>query len=167
MKNRAVGEKNDVLSPDFLDFITCLERSGVDYVLVGSYAMAIHGVVRATGDIDFLYRLTEPNVRRLCAALEEFGAPPVVIDKRALLTPDIVTQFGEPPYRIDLLNGIDGVTFEQVWKSATHTVIGDQDVRVIGQTELRANKSATGRKKDEDDIRRLNPRRVKKKGRSR
>lgn len=164
MKNRVAGEKNDVLSPDFLDFIMYLDRRRVDYVLVGGYALAIYGVVRATGDIDFLYRRTKSNVRRLCAALEEFGAPPLVIDENALQTPHTVTQFGKPPYRIDLLNSIDGVTFEQVWKGATHTMIGDQDVKVIGLTELRANKSATGRKKDMDDVRKLKPRRVHKKG---
>jgi hypothetical protein len=157
-----VGGENDVLSADFHDFILCLNKYRVDYVLIGGYALAIHGVVRATGDIDFLYRRTESNVRRLCMALEEFGAPPVVIHETALLTPDIVTQFGEPPYRIDLLNSIDGVAFEQAWKGATHTNIGDQDVRVIGPKELRANKSATGRKKDADDLRRLTSRSARK-----
>lgn len=165
MKSPPGVAKNDVLFPDFLDFIRCLDRHRVQYALIGGYALAIYGVVRATGDIDFLYRRTEPNVRRLRAALEEFGAPPVVIDEAALLTRDIVTQFGQPPYRIDLLNRIDGVTFERVWKGATHTMIGDHDVRVIGERELRANKSATGRKKDEEDVRLLNPRPTQKKRR--
>lgn len=152
------GEKNDVLYADFLDFIACLNAHNVDCVLVGGYALAFHGVVRATGDIDFLYRPTRANVRRLCAALEEFGAPPVVIDAAVLVTPDIVTQFGESPYRIDLLSGIDGVTFQQVWKGATHAVLSGQRIRVIGKAELLANKSATGRKQDEVDVRRLNSR---------
>jgi hypothetical protein len=100
VKKRAAGAKNVVLSPDFLDFIACLNRHRVAYVLIGGYALAIYGVVRATGDIDFLYRRTASNVRRLCVALEDFGAPPVVVDESALLTPEIVTQFGTPPVRI-------------------------------------------------------------------
>jgi hypothetical protein len=82
----ARGENNDALSQDFLDFLTCLNEHGVDFVLVGGYALAIHGVVRATGDIDFMYRRTKTTVRRLCAAMEDFGAPPEVIDEDALMT---------------------------------------------------------------------------------
>ncbi len=149
------GESNDVLYADFLDFIACLNTHKVDCVLVGGYALAFHGVVRATGDIDFLYRPTRANVRRLCAALEEFGAPSLVIDEVALMTPDIVTQFGKSPYRIDLLNGIDGVTFQQVWRGASQAVLGGQRMKVIGRAELIANKSATGRKQDDVDVRSL------------
>jgi hypothetical protein len=152
------GERNDVLHADFLDFIAGLNEHDVDYVLIGGYALAFHGVIRATGDIDFLYRATRANVRRLCAALEEFGAPPVVIDETALMMPGVVTQFGHPPHRIDLLSGIDGVTFQQVWKGAAHVVLGDRRFRVIGRAELLANKSATGRKQDEADARTLNTR---------
>lgn len=155
MKKIVASDKNDILSLDFADFITCLNAQRVDYVLIGGYALAVHGVVRATGDIDFMYRRAKSNVKRLCAALKEFGAPPVVIDERALMTLDVVTQFGKPPNRIDLLNNIDGVTFPKVWKGAERLEIDGQKLRVIGKTELRANKSATGRKRDEDDVRRL------------
>ena len=148
---------NDVLSPDFLDFINCLDRRGVEYVLVGGYALAVYGVIRATGDIDFFYRRTEANVRHLCEALRDFGAPGNVIDKDMLLRPDIVTQFGEPPFRIDLLNAIDGVTFERAWSGAMHAEIDGNKVRIIGRVDLRVNKLATGRSKDRDDARKLTP----------
>lgn len=59
--------------------------------------------------------LSKAAVRRLCAAMEDFGAPPNVIDEDALMIPEVVTQFGQPPYRIDLLNAIDGVGFAKVW----------------------------------------------------
>lgn len=163
MSKRAGGNDNNVLSPDFLDFITCLNEHGVDFVLVGGYALAIHGVVRATGDIDFLYRRTRAMVHRLCAAMEEFGAPTDVIDEDALLTPEIVTQFGQPPHRIDLLNEIDGVTFKKVWAGATVLTIQGQTMRVIGLAELRANKASTGRPKDAEDVRRLTKRQPRKK----
>jgi hypothetical protein len=155
MKARAGGEGNAALSPDFLDFIACLNEQHVDFVLVGAYALGLHGVVRATGDLDILYRRSRANVRRLLAAMQEFGAPAEVIDQQALLTPDIVTQFGQPPFRIDLINAIDGVTFAEVWKGAVAVAIARRQVRVIGLDELRKNKRATGRKKDKDDLRRL------------
>lgn len=149
------GADNDVWSPDFEDFIGCLVEHEVRFVVVGAYALGVHGVVRATGDLDVLYRPTRANVRRLSKALVEFGAPPVVIDEDALLTPDIVTQFGQPPSRIDLLNAIDGVSFAEVWRGAIRVTIGAHPVRVIGLQELRKNKRASGRRKDDDDLRRL------------
>ncbi len=155
MRARAGGEGNDELSPDFLDFIACLDEQQVDFVLVGAYALGVHGVVRATGDLDILYRRSRANVLRLLAAMQEFGAPAEVIDEEALLTPDIVTQFGQPPFRIDLINAIDGVTFAEVWKGALAVAIAHHQVRVIGLDELRKNKRATGRKKDKDDLRQL------------
>ena len=159
MKQKDGGEDNDALSPDFLDFIVALNEQKVDFVLVGGYALGVHGIVRATGDIDFLYRATNANVRRLCNAMIDFGTPPEVIDEETLLEPRIVTQFGQPPYRIDLLNAIDGVTFAEVWRGADVTSLQGQEVRVIGLKELKANKSATGRKKDKEDVRRLNSKR--------
>lgn len=143
------------LSPHFLDFIQCLNERRVDFVLIGGYALGVHGVVRATGDMDFLFRRTRGNVRRLCEAMDDFGAPPDLIDEEALMTPEIVTQFGRPPHRIDLLNTIDGVTAHKVWTGAISTTVQGLPMKVIGLAELRLNKKATGRKKDEDDLRRL------------
>lgn len=155
MTNDGMEETRGTLSPDFLDFIVALIDNKVDFVLIGGYALAVHGVVRATGDIDFLYRSTAGNVRRLCVALREFGAPENIIDEAALLLPDTVTQFGQQPQRIDLLNAIDGVTFKEVWKGSERTDIEGNSVRVIGRAEMERNKAATGRKKDRDDIRAL------------
>lgn len=137
MTKHAIGERNDTPSDDVLEFIAQLNEHSVDFVLVGGYAMGVHGIIRATADIDFLYRSSKANVRRLCTAMERFGAPESVIDERALMTPNTVMQFGQPPYRID-------------------TTFREQRLRVIGLTELRVNKSATGRKKDLADLRKLN-----------
>lgn len=162
MSKRTVGVESDTLSPDFLDFIVCLNERRVDFVLIGGYAVGVHGVVRATGDIDFLYRRTRTNVRRLCAAMENFGAPPGVIDEEVLMTPEIVTHFGHPPHRIDLLNTIDGVGVAQVWAGSISIRVQGQKMRVIGLAELRANKAATGRRKDAEDLRRLSARKSRK-----
>lgn len=148
-------DRNDSLAPDFLDFITCLNARKVEFVLIGGYAVGVHGVIRATGDIDFLYRRTEANVRRLCEAMEEFGAPSNVIDFETLMAPATISMLGRPPYRIDLLGEIDGVSFEQVWTGSTEIVLDGEPMRVIGLAELRANKAATGRAKDREDLRKL------------
>jgi hypothetical protein len=163
MSKPAGDEANNGLSPDFLDFIVCLNERHVDFVLVGGYAMGVHGVIRATGDIDFLYRRTAKNVQALCAAMHDFGAPREVIAQASLMTSGIVTQFGNPPYRIDLLNEIDGVSFREVWNGATRTTPEGQMIRVIGLRELKKNKNATGRKKDEEDVRRLTSQKTRKK----
>jgi hypothetical protein len=146
------------LSPDFHDFIVLLNEHKVECVLVGGHALSVHGVIRATGAIDFLYRRTPKNVQRLVAAMMEFGAPVNVLDEDALMTAGIVTQFGKPPHRIDLLNVIDGVTFPAVWKGAMTVTADGQRISVIGLKELRTNKAATGRKKDAEDVRRLKER---------
>jgi hypothetical protein len=155
-------EADTGLSPDFHDFILFLNEHNVECVLVGGYALGVHGVVRATGDIDFMYRRTKKNVKRLIEAMVQFGAPANVIDEKALMNAGIVTQFGKPPHRIDLLNEIDGVTFPAVWKGAMTVRIDGQRISVIGLKELRANKGATGRKKDEEDLRQLKVRAARK-----
>ena len=155
MSRRTGSGNNDALAVDFLDFIACLNERDVDFVLVGGYALGVHGVVRATADIDLLFRRTRKTVRRLCDAMHDFGAPAEVIDEEALMTPETVTQFGRPPHRIDLLSAIDGVGFAEVWKGAMTIVLGGQRIRVIGLDELRRNKTAAGRPKDLEDLRRL------------
>jgi hypothetical protein len=144
-----------MLSPDLLDFIVLLNECGVECVLVGGYALGVHGVIRATGDIDFFFRRTRKNVARLCRAMEAFGAPEDIIDAEVLLTPEMIVHFGQPPNRIDLLNAIDGVSFEEVWAGASINELSGQQLHVIGLGELRKNKRATGRTKDAADLKRL------------
>ena len=153
-----MADITDALADDFRDFLAALSAHRVDAVLVGGYALGVHGVVRATGDIDFLYRRTKANVARLCVALTAFGAPASVIDETALLTPETVTYFGEPPHRIDLLSDISGVTFAEVWRGSVVVELDGTPVRVIGLAELQRNKAATGRAKDAADLRALGTR---------
>ena len=108
------GSPTDRFGIDFLDFIAEMNAQRVDYVLVGGYAVGVHGVVRATADIDFLYRATPSNVARLCSALTEFGAPDAIVNPDDLLKPDMVSAFGSPRHRIDLQSSITGVSFDAV-----------------------------------------------------
>jgi hypothetical protein len=151
----SVPEASRSLPSDFEDFIDCLKQHAVEYILVGGYALGAHGVIRATGDIDFLYRRTTPNVTALCRALADFGAPADIIDLSALMTEDVITQFGVPPLRIDLLNAIDGVDFVSAWDSAIERPLGRHTVRVIGLDALIRNKLASGRDRDLLDVQSL------------
>ncbi|MEO8337676.1 MAG: hypothetical protein ABI664_22050, partial [bacterium] len=123
---------NSVLADDFLDCIAVLNAHRVAFVLVGGYAVGWHGVVRATGDIDFLYRQTTSNVTRLCHALREFGAPEHLIDRTFLMTPNACTQIGLPPLRIDLLAAITSVSFAEVKAGAETAQIEGQSLLIIG-----------------------------------
>ena len=146
---------NTALANDFRDCIASLNAHRVAFILVGGFAVGWHGVVRATGDIDFLYDQTPKNVSRLCAALADFGAPEHLIDSAFLRSANAITQLGNPPLRIDLLAAISGVSFEQVRAGAIATKLAGQRLLIIGFDELLANKSSTGRVKDRDDVRRL------------
>ncbi len=153
------GQANDATDAafpeDFLDFIRALNAHSVEFMLVGGYAVGMYGYVRATTDIDFFYRCTDENVQRLMRAMTVFGAPAALIDAQHLSARDAVTQLGAPPIRIDLLSSISGVTFEQAAPDIVAVEIAGETLPVIGIAALRANKQATKRKKDRDDLRHL------------
>lgn len=140
---------------DFLDFIRALNAHAVEFMLVGGYAVGMYGHVRATTDIDFFYRCTTENVQRLMRAMAMFGAPAGLIDAKHLAMADAVTQLGAPPIRIDLLSSISGVTFEEAATDTVIVVIAGETLPVIGIAALRANKQATQRRKDREDLRNL------------
>lgn len=152
-------DDNLALPRDFRDFVRLLQAHGVEFVLVGAYAVGAHGRVRATGDIDFLYRASAGNVQRLCDAMRAFGAPANLIDPEFLQSGGSVTQIGNAPRRIDLLESISGVTFDAVWSRAIQSGIDGETMPVISFEDLLVNKRSTGRKKDIQDAKFLLSRR--------
>lgn len=147
--------QNTKLSRDFRECIELLITHGVEFVLVGGYAVGWYGFVRATGDIDFLYQQSPTNVRQLCSALQAFGAPNHLVDQQFLLSQGAVTQIGNEPLRIDLLGSISGVTFEEVRTGAVEVDLDGQRVLIIGLEQLLTNKRASGRQKDKEDVKQL------------
>ena len=154
----------DAFAPDTLDFIRLLSRHGVRYLLVGGEAVIFYGHVRLTGDVDFFYDRREENVRRLHAALDEFwsGEVPGIDSFRDLTREGLIIQYGLPPNRIDLLNRIDGVSFDRAWAGRVTAEIDAEGGRIplqyIGLEDLVANKQATARPKDLADLRFLTAR---------
>ena len=144
-------------SSDILIFLRLLAKQRVCYLIVGGEAVIYHGYPRLTGDIDFFYKNTEPNSRRLFAALLEFweNQIPGVSSADELREDGIILQFGRPPHRIDLMNRIDGVTFRRAWPSRVRvrfkTKFGLVPAFYISLRFLLANKKKSGRPKDLDD----------------
>jgi hypothetical protein len=144
-----------LLNPDFRDMLSALSDEGADYLLVGAYALAVHGVPRGTGDIDLWIRPSAANARRVLAALARFGAPVGSFTEQDLVTPGTVFQLGVAPRRIDLMTSIDGVEFDDAWRARTHARYGDLEVPVLSREHLIHNKKATGRPQDLADVARL------------
>lgn len=140
---------------DFRDLFAALNAAGAEFLVVGGYALAVHGHPRFTKDLDVWVRAGTENARKVWAALDAFGAPLGQLSPKDLEAPGIVFQMGLPPNRVDVLTGIDGVTFEDAWARRIDSAYGDQPVQVIGLEELIRNKLATGRAQDALDARTL------------
>ncbi|MCK6551282.1 hypothetical protein L6R52_35935 [Myxococcota bacterium] len=140
------------LSKDLRAFIESLNSNAVEYLVVGGYAVAYHGIPRFTGDIDFLIRPTKENIDRLVHALAQFGFGGLGIRAEDFLVDGRIIQLGRPPHRIDLLTSISGVDVERAWSGAVDGRLDGLPVRVIGRRELIENKRATGRAKDLADL---------------
>jgi hypothetical protein len=139
-----------MFNQDYSDLLRILSARDVKYIVVGAYAMAAHGYVRATGDIDILVEPSPTNAGAVYDSLVEFGAPLAGIATEDFQTPGIVYQIGVPPNRIDILTDIDGLVFEE---AGTTTVnVDGLDVPFLDLVSLKRNKAATGRTKDKLDL---------------
>ncbi len=137
-----------MLNPDFRDILRAFSDEKVEFLVVGGYAMAFHGFVRATGDIDLWIRTSDENARRVWLALQTFGAPLFDLTVADLQTPGIVFQLGIVPTRIDVLTQISAVEFEDAWQARQTIEIEDLQIPVIGKPQLLVNKKPPGREKD-------------------
>lgn len=141
-----------MLNPDFKDILSALSEEGVEFLLVGAYAMAVHGMPRATGDLDIWVRATEPNAERVIRALGQFGAPLESVDVGDFTRPDLVVQIGVAPRRLDFLTSIDGVDFDRAWRNRTVVPVDGLEVPVLSLADLKENKRAVGRPRDLADV---------------
>lgn len=142
------------VEPDFEAFCACLNRHQVDFVIVGSEAVAVHGVPRYSQDFDTFIRATRDNAERLVAALEEFGfgAPAAQLDVDAWLALGRTLELGRPPNQIHVLTRISGVTFDEAVEEHVASLYGTVPVRYMGLGALIRNKLAAARPKDLADV---------------
>ncbi len=154
------------MNPDFLDLLRSLLAADARFMVVGAYAVGVHGRPRATKDLDVWVEASVENAPKVIQALTDFGAPLMGLTQKDLETPEAGLQIGREPLRVDVLTKISGPTFEQAWPARTHADFGE-GVRcpVIGIEALIANKRAAGRPQDLADVAALERIRAKTVGR--
>jgi hypothetical protein len=143
------------MNRNFRELLSAFSGESVEYLIAGAYALAAHGVPRATGDLDVWIRPSAENAERVFRALATFGAPLTGMTEEDFRVPGAVFQIGVPPQRIDVLTLLDGISFEQAWTHRTEVDLSGLKVPVIGRADLIRNKRAVGRPQDLADVARL------------
>ncbi|NOZ57121.1 MAG: nucleotidyltransferase family protein [Calditrichaeota bacterium] len=144
-----------MLSDDFRDFLNLLNQHGVRYLVVGAFAVAVHGYPRNTGDIDIWIERTPENARKVAAVLGEcdFGSPDLTDSD--FLQRDQIIQLGLPPNRIDILTGVSGASFGECYPQRVEKELDGVTVAFVGRECLRRIKKASARSQDLADLENL------------
>lgn len=140
------------LNENFVDFINLLNEHKAKYVLVGGWAVIFEGYSRNTGDMDILIEREEKNAAKMLAVIKDFLGSTIGFDKEDFLKEENVIMMGRPPFRIDILTDISGVSFKEVYESSKIYEDERLKIRCIHINELIRNKKATGRPKDLGDV---------------
>lgn len=140
------------MSPDFKDLLSTFNAHRVEYLVVGAHALAAHGHVRATGDLDVWVKPVAANARRTLAALSQFGAPLLDLSEDDLTRAGTVFQIGVEPLRIDVLTAIDGVEFADAWMDRLTAKFAGVEVPVLSAKHLIKNKRTVARPQDLADV---------------
>ena len=143
------------LPQDFRDFLRLLDAEGVEYLLIGGYAVAYHGFPRATEDIDLWVASSPQNADRIVKALKQFGFDLPELQPDLFLKADSIVRMGVPPLRIELSTTISGVTFDESYMARVTETIDGIAVSIINLADLKKNKQASGRHQDLADLERL------------
>jgi predicted nucleotidyltransferase len=144
-----------MFSQDFKEFVELLIKYKAEYLIVGGYAVSVHGHPRYTGDLDIWLNPTPKNANLILQSVNEFGFSSYGLTQSDFTKPGNVVQLGYPPLRIDLLTEIDGVTFEECFSNRKEVAIDGLKVNFIGYNDLLKNKRESGRARDIDDIENL------------
>lgn len=144
-----------LLSRDFSEFLGFLNQNRVRYLLIGGYAVGLHGHPRYTKDLDIWVEATQENAKKLIKAIEDFGFSSLELKLEDFLEPGVIVQIGYPPVRIDLLTKASGVEFAECYQNRQEVEINGLKVSLISLKDLRKNKRATGRHQDLADLENL------------
>jgi hypothetical protein len=140
------------MNQDFVDLLRAFIAHDVRFLIVGAYALAVHGRPRATGDLDVWVEPTPDNAARVMRALSDFGAPLADVGLDDFSRPGVVFQIGLPPRRIDILTALSGLAFPEAWPSRLRAPFGSLEVDYLGRDDFIRNKRHIGRAKDLADI---------------
>jgi hypothetical protein len=139
-------------SQDFKEFVGLLNKHEVEYLVVGGYALGIHGYPRYTGDLDVWVNPTIENARKMVNVMDEFGFSSMGLTEKDFSKNGNVIQMGYPPFRIDVLTKPDGVTFDECYQNKILVDYQGLQIAVIGFEDFKKNKKASGRPKDIQDL---------------
>ena len=137
---------------DLTDLLRALNDEGAECLIVGGYAFAVHGRIRATKDVDLFIGTDAENARKVWRALRRFGAPLDELQPDDLTSPGTFFIMGRPPNQIDLITTIDGVSFERAWANRFASTYAGVPVNYIARADLIANKTAAARPQDLLDV---------------
>ncbi|CAG1021423.1 hypothetical protein MTYM_00997 [Methylococcales bacterium] len=145
-----------LLPADFKDFLKLLNSKQVEYLLIGGYAVGYYGYSRATADMDLWIAINPANAGRVAQAISEFfGYPVEGATTELFLQENKIARMGVPPFRIEVLTSISGVSFEECYAARTVDTLDDVQVNLISLKHLKLNKQASGRLKDLNDLEHL------------
>lgn len=144
-----------IMDKNFKEFIQLLNKNRVKYLIVGGYAVALHGHPRYTKDLDIWIYVSTVNAERLINTLNEFGFTSLDLKSNDFLIYENVVQLGAPPNRIDLLTSVDGVEFDSCYESKFEVEIEGIRINFINLEDLKKNKKASGRHQDLADLENL------------
>ncbi|MBP7585664.1 MAG: nucleotidyltransferase [Spirochaetes bacterium] len=148
-----------MLNDDYRDMLQILSEEGVDFIIVGAYALAAHGYPRATGDIDIWVKPDADNAGKVLSSLKRFGSPLHSVTPGDFTVKGTIFQIGVVPCRIDIITAITGVEFEEARRDCLRVEIDGLTVPVLSIDKIIINKEATGREKDALDAKYLRKRR--------
>lgn len=151
-----------MLPKPFKEFIELLEKHGVEFLVVGGYAVAAHGYPRYTGDLDLFVAIGPDQAKGIVATFREFGFTDLAISESDFLEDDMIVEIGREPLKIQVMTGISGVTFQECFQSRIDLEFGGVKLPFISLDHLIKNKSSTGRGKDQVDVEELTKRRANK-----
>ncbi len=141
-----------MLNKDYRELLQSLSDREVKFIVVGAYALGVHGFVRATGDINIWVEPGEDNSARVYNALEDFGSPLSDIDKNTFSEEGVIFQIGVVPRRIDIITRISGVDFKSAYSNRIEVNIDGLDIPFLSKDDLITNKRVAGRPKDKIDV---------------
>jgi len=144
-----------MINKDFSELLTLLNETDVCYMVIGGYAVAFHGYPRYTKDIDIWIDQSEANVERLLVCLDQFGFGSLNLTAADFTSGDNVVQLGYPPRRVDLITGIKGLCFADIYVRHEKIMIDEVAVCYIDLEGLIETKRIAGRLQDLADIEKL------------
>jgi len=140
------------MEPDFKEFIELLQKREVEFLIVGGFAVALHGYPRYTDDLDILIKRQDRNAKKVIEVLNDFGFGSLGLVEQDFLNEDMIIQLGYPPLRIDLITSISGIdNYDDLFNNAIIIESGEMSLAIISLDDLIQNKDSTDRPIDKID----------------